>query len=193
MKKIITILLLLLFFNVFSNEKLFTQGNSFYNENDYQSAILSYQEILNQGTESPELYFNIGNCYFQLAKYEIAKSYFLKSISINPNLEISNININICNKKIVKNKQPLFFYEKWENIILNMFTLNYWIIFSLISIIMLFILTVFKLYYNRNIQTSILILILILTIILYSITRYKQQKIDIIFKEKNIELTNKKK
>ncbi|MDZ7766581.1 MAG: tetratricopeptide repeat protein [Melioribacteraceae bacterium] len=53
--------------NVFaqSPEEIFSEGNSAYQNEDWQSAIISYEKLLNQNYESAALYYNLGNAYFK--------------------------------------------------------------------------------------------------------------------------------
>ncbi|MEW6601664.1 MAG: hypothetical protein AB1499_11905, partial [Nitrospirota bacterium] len=45
-----------------AQEKSFYKGNALYEEGRYDLAIKEYSQLLAQGIESGNLYFNIGNC-----------------------------------------------------------------------------------------------------------------------------------
>lgn len=53
-------------------EKGFYRGNTFYEEGQYDRAIKEYSQLLEQGLESGNLYFNLGNSYFK--KGELGKA-----------------------------------------------------------------------------------------------------------------------
>lgn len=44
---------------------LYEEGNQFYEAKQFDSAIVKYEQILNEGKESANLYFNLGNAYFK--------------------------------------------------------------------------------------------------------------------------------
>ena len=66
MKRVI-FTILLLFFSVSlsakSSSELFEQGNKAYNAEQYQSAVDSYEAILQGGEESFEVYYNLDRQY----------------------------------------------------------------------------------------------------------------------------------
>ncbi len=92
MKKALTIIGLLTgFLTVAQNDALFDQGNTAYNEGDYEKAITSYMEVLENGQHSAELYFNLGNAHYK--RNEIAASiyFYEKALLLKPNdSEIKN-------------------------------------------------------------------------------------------------------
>jgi hypothetical protein len=47
-------------------KKRFYQANTVYAEGDFDRALELYEELLSDGVESGELYFNIGNCHYRL-------------------------------------------------------------------------------------------------------------------------------
>ena len=57
----------ILFSNVFSQniDEKFYAANKYYNSTKYLSAIDAYENILSEGWESSNLYYNLGNAYFR--------------------------------------------------------------------------------------------------------------------------------
>jgi len=51
---------------------IFYKGNALYEEGKYDEAIHAFESVLEQGLESGNLYYNIGNCYFK--KGELGKT-----------------------------------------------------------------------------------------------------------------------
>lgn len=60
---------------------------------DYQTAVTSFLNVLENDNNNPNLLNNIGLCYAKLAKDDLAVEYFLKAISINPKSVQTYINI----------------------------------------------------------------------------------------------------
>ncbi|MBN2091128.1 tetratricopeptide repeat protein [candidate division KSB1 bacterium] len=87
-------------FSIDENEQLFLNGNQNYQQENYDEAIASYERILNNGFESWELYFNLGNAYFRsghvgmaILNYERARRLAPLNADIRHNLEIANLSI----------------------------------------------------------------------------------------------------
>tara|TARA_R110002051_G_scaffold82832_1_gene147292 strand:+ start:7403 stop:8161 length:759 start_codon:yes stop_codon:yes gene_type:complete len=91
-KKIVFILLLLIsFFGFAQNETLFEKGNKAYNEAAYDEAAKNYLKILENGKESAELYFNLGNVYYKQNQIAPSIYYYEKALLLKPNdQEIKN-------------------------------------------------------------------------------------------------------
>jgi tetratricopeptide (TPR) repeat protein len=62
----------------------FTQGNEFYEEKDYESAIRMYRAVLDQGVESAEVHFNLGNAYFKSGDLGRAVASYLRARRLAP-------------------------------------------------------------------------------------------------------------
>lgn len=91
---------------------LFQEGNRFYQNGEYQTAIEKYNEILKMNYESPELYYNLGNCYYKLGKFSKAILYYERALKLNPNDEDIQFNLQIANMHIIDKVQkiPEIFY-----------------------------------------------------------------------------------
>jgi len=60
--------LLLFFTQIITAQSPFEQGNQYYQKENYQAAISSFENIINSRKQSAEVYFNLGNCYYKLHK-----------------------------------------------------------------------------------------------------------------------------
>lgn len=81
-------------------DALFLEGNRLYQQEKYPEAIARYQQILQNGLESVELYYNLGNAYFRsgdmgraILNYERARRLAPLNDDIRYNLEIANLSI----------------------------------------------------------------------------------------------------
>jgi len=83
MKKLIFILITQLGFSQ-TPSILFENANNSYVNGSYQEAITIYNKIINDGFESPELYYNLGNCYYKLNKVAESNFYFEKALILSP-------------------------------------------------------------------------------------------------------------
>jgi tetratricopeptide (TPR) repeat protein len=105
----------------FDADKLISEANSAYNQGLYDSALATYQMVIDEGYESGELYYNIGNAYYKNNDIANAILYYEKAKKILPNDENIEYNLSIANSMIVDKieKVPELFYEKWWSFFYN--------------------------------------------------------------------------
>lgn len=167
-------------------------GNKVYNEGLYDSALVYYQEITDNGLESAALYYNMGNAYFKNNKLPDAILYFEKARKLAPNDEDILYNLGIANTMIVDKieKVPELFYKQWWNYFYNMFDANTWSVISIICwIVLLIFIGMFILSNSRGMKKTAFylgLLILFFTIATFGLASQKyyytkEQKEAIIF------------
>ncbi len=90
-KIFVIVCLLLGFKGLGQSEVLFQKATEAYNEGEYQKAINLYNDILENGKHSAELYFNLGNCHYKLDEIGPSIYYYEKALLLEPNdQEIKN-------------------------------------------------------------------------------------------------------
>lgn len=67
--------------------RLFAEGSLAYDSADFVAALQSYNKILESGFESPELYYNLGNTYFELGELGFSILNYLRAERLNPSDE----------------------------------------------------------------------------------------------------------
>ena len=65
-------------------DAFFDEGNQRYQDGDYDGALASYVRILDQGLESGDLFYNIGNTYFKLSELGPAILYYERARRLMP-------------------------------------------------------------------------------------------------------------
>lgn len=159
----------------------FERANFYYNEARYDTAVIIYKGILDDGYVSAPLLYNIGNAYFKMREYPLAILYYEKALKIEPNNEDIQQNLAIANAMITDKIEPMpeFFLRKlWRNIG-NIFTANEWAIWSLLLIAL--VLTVLFLYLTAHTRgmkkgmffTGILLILLALCSIIFASQKYR--------------------
>ena len=181
------ILILFISVNSFSANRLFIKADSLFQENNIDEAISLYQEILDKNLESWELYYNIGICYFQIEQFKKSKSYFQKSLVLNPKSVIVQDRISKCNLKLGKKEQPKLFYISWWNKLLSLFSKNVSIMISLISILSVFILLLLNIFGMKKIQKRYTILLFLISLFFHSISSSKIEKESVFLVKDNTE------
>ena len=100
--------------NAGHNQYLFEQGNQLYQNEKYPEAIVKYQEIINGGTESWQLYFNLANSYYRTAQFGRSILYYERALKMEPENEDIQFNLNLANLTVMDKvvKPPEFFIIK---------------------------------------------------------------------------------
>ena len=125
---------------------LLDSANTAYNKTNYTKAITFYQKFLNQGIESAQAYYNMGNCYYKTSEFPKAILYYEKAQRLAPGDADIQFNLQLANQKIVDkvpSDAPLFIFSGWKKFE-NQYTEKQW---ALIFIwILCFSLLLFALY-----------------------------------------------
>lgn len=140
MRRLIFQLSLVLFYFSWSNtladhrEFKFDEANQFYQNGQYEESIAAYQEILEMGYESADLYYNIGNAHYKLGESAKAILYYERAVRLQPNDEDVQFNLQIANLQVIDKipSIPELFYVKFFREVTNTFSLRTITIFTLI-------------------------------------------------------------
>lgn len=151
-----------------NNDILIQAANNAYNEGLYDSALITYQKVLDEGLESGELYYNMGNAYYKNNDIASAILYYEKAKKLLPTDESIDYNLNIVNSMIVDkiDKVPELFYKKWWNFFYNIINPDAWAVFALVSFsllvitIGLFIITRRRSYRKLSFYIAVLLIII---------------------------------
>lgn len=159
----------------------FTKANFYYNESRYDTALVIYEKILNEGYVSVPLLYNIGNTYFKLRNYPMAILHYEKALKIDPTNEDTRHNLAIANALITDKIEPMpvFFLTKWWRNTGNLMSANGWTKTSL-ELLGLFLVLVF-LYITARTKgvrkttffSSIIVLILLVCSSIFSYQKHK--------------------
>ena len=117
---------------------LFKEANNYYAANEFDKAVKNYESIINQGYESAQLYFNLGNACYKNGELTKAMLYYERAKLLAPNDEDIQFNIDLVNQFVVDKIEalPQPFFIKWGQGIVNLFSSNGWAWFSIIVLIM---------------------------------------------------------
>ena len=114
----------------------FELANESYAKNDFSSAIASYEQILESGEYSAELYSNLGNAYFKNKQLGKAILNYERAKKLNPSDKAIQSNLSYANdlKKDEIETLPPFFVTHFFGTIRDTFSLTGWAIFTLFFI-----------------------------------------------------------
>ena len=99
-KKIFVFLFLsLTTIHLWSNEPLLDSAKENYATGNFKTAIQHYQSILNKGLISPDIYYNLGNCYFRNGQLGRSILYYEKGLKLDPSHENASFNLALAKTK----------------------------------------------------------------------------------------------
>ncbi|PKP17744.1 MAG: hypothetical protein CVU06_12820 [Bacteroidetes bacterium HGW-Bacteroidetes-22] len=107
-----------------------------YTSGRFADALGYYDQVLINGKESYELYFNMGNTAFRLNELAQAVWFYEKALRLKPGDEDATFNLGLINSRITDkiDQVPLLFYERWWRSFVNLFPPDTW---SMVSLILL--------------------------------------------------------
>ena len=98
-KLFIFIFLSLTSMNLWANEPLLDSAESNYAASNFEIAIQHYQSVLNKGLTSPDIYYNLGNCYFRSGKLGNSILNYEKALKMDPSHENAAFNLTLAKTK----------------------------------------------------------------------------------------------
>lgn len=146
MKRIIIILTVVAMLPMGSFANNFTaeldSASSCYQATQYEQAIAIYENIVSQGYESSELYFNLGNAYYKSNKFPYAIANYERALKLNSTDEDIQFNLQLANTHVVDKIDvlPEFFLKTWGQSLVRAFTSNQWAIISIASFVVCLVL-----------------------------------------------------
>ena len=136
-----------------TGEQLWEKANDLYITEEYQQAILLYEQILNSDEESAKLYFNLGNAYFKNGNISNAILNYERAKLLAPHDEDIEFNIMFANQFVVTGIEalPLPFFLRWKESLINLLPADKWSVFS-ISAFILFLVAFGLFLFGKNIS-----------------------------------------
>ncbi|MDB9787006.1 tetratricopeptide repeat protein [Bacteriovoracaceae bacterium] len=92
----------------YSPEKLFILGNQFFDQGNYNVAIIHYKALLKGSGPISSVYHNLGNSYFRLGKWGNAIYSFRRSVQLDSNNSNAKFNLAYARKKSIDNIPKVF-------------------------------------------------------------------------------------
>ena len=176
------------------NDALFEQGKENYKNAKFSEAVTNWKKIVDNGQQSAELYFNLGNAHYKLNNIGPSIYYYEKALQLDPNDSDIKTNLAFAQNARIDVIEPLpkTFFSRWNNTISGIFTYNGWAVISVIGIllfVLLFLLYWFstsetkKRFYFSTSLLSIVVCIAALVMAFQTYTDFNQNKPAIIFAE----------
>ncbi len=112
-------------------------GVSLYASGDYGGALDKWHSILDEGKESPELYYNMGCASFKLSEISYAVLYFEKALKLDPTYSDAKHNLEYVQQFVQDriDSVPEFFLSRWVKSARSLLTSDGWAVVALIMLI----------------------------------------------------------
>ena len=125
----------------FIQNQEFEKANFYYNESRFDTAVVIYESILDEGYVSAPLLYNTGNAYFKMRNYPMAILNYEKALKLDPDNEEIQQNLAIANALITDKIEPVpeFFVSKIWKSTGNKLSANEWATLSLVLVGLLLI------------------------------------------------------
>ncbi len=158
----------------------FAKANFYYNESKYDTALVIYERIIDEGYVSVPLLYNIGNTYFKLRNYPMAILNYEKALKLDPSNDDVKQNLAIANALITDKIEPLpeFFMKKWWKNTGNKLSANGWATTSMILLgLIMFSLFVYFTTRTKGIKksmffTSLMLILLFVCTVIFASQKY---------------------
>jgi len=123
------------------NEAVYVNAQNEYKSKDYAKAIISYHKILANDVLAPEVFYNLGNCYYKIDSIGKAIQYYEKARKLIGDEEDLMHNLKLAHAKTVDKIEPMPEFvvtSTWKNIV-NFKTADTWANYALINFVFVFI------------------------------------------------------
>lgn len=87
--------------------ELFARGNSAYEAGRLEEALAAYQQVLAQGDESPELYYNLGNAQLKTGHLGPAILSYRRALRLRPGLADARANLEFARRRTADSQTRL--------------------------------------------------------------------------------------
>lgn len=114
------------------------EGDSAYVKNDFASAIQIYESLLQQG-EAPEIYYNLGNCYYKTDDIARAILNYERALLLSPGNADIRANLEISRAKTIDKVIPVpeIFFVAWIKSLVNSQSSDAWAKTGIVSFLLL--------------------------------------------------------
>ena len=159
MKKLIVLGFLLFNFLGFGqNGTLFEKANAAYQSGNYEQAASLYEQIIDGGQVSAEVYFNLGNSFYKLNQVAPSIYYYEKALQLDPGDEDILNNIEFARNMAIDDIETIeqTGIDKWFHDLIAVFSHSTWAILSIVFSVLFVLLFLFYYFSGRPLFKRIL-------------------------------------
>lgn len=129
----IAVVLMLLSANAFAQQNTFESANKAYENENYATALEQYEQLIKEGYQSENLYYNLGNTYFKTGELGKSILYLEKAQKLAPRNKDIHHNLRFAYARTADNIEPLphLFFVNWWFSLLNFFSASKWAVLGI--------------------------------------------------------------
>lgn len=131
------ILLSLICLTVNAQDK--SQADALYEKEKYEEAASIYEKILKTKGVAPELYYNLGNCYYKMDEIPLAVLNYERALLLSPGDEDIRANLVLARSKTIDKITPAseMFFVTWWKALVNSMSIQAWVILAIGAFILM--------------------------------------------------------
>jgi len=173
-----------------SYQLYFEDANRAYLEGKYDVAAQKYQQLIENGAISGEVYFNLGNSYYKLNQFGLAILYYEKANRFLQGDEALEKNLKLARLRTIDEIDPIpqLFLKMWWDKLINLFALEIYAWITLVVFIITSVLIALNLVsivnLNKWIWTTGGIFVFLLIIFLNKVYIFESSEFGIILSPK---------
>jgi len=98
-------------------DSLYQMGNNAILQEDFKTAIINYEQILEYGSSHPDLYYNLGNAFYRLNQIGNAVWAYEKGLQLDPRDKDLRFNLSLANARVrdrIDMPQSMFILEQYR-------------------------------------------------------------------------------
>lgn len=143
-----------------TNDEIFNQANSAFAEKRYSDAARDYESLILRKHYSPEVFFNLGNTYFEQGQIGKSVVNYKRALWLDPN--DADIKANL---KFVRHQAGFFetdpaWWEEWSHTL----SVNGWALLGLWSLALLCLWAALRMFQIKGTYRSIAVILILLTL-----------------------------
>ncbi|MFP4447106.1 MAG: tetratricopeptide repeat protein [Bacteroidales bacterium] len=164
-------------------ETMLDSAKHYYGKGNYERSIEIYEQILEQGKESAEIYYNLGNAYYSIYQVAPAILNYERAKLRAPNDEDIQYNLNLAREQVTDKIEqiPPFFLVRWYNNFVDSLSSDGWAVLSMITFLaFLVFFSVFlytKRYRLKKSSFGIALLALLLSVATFMFSYQQKQEV----------------
>jgi len=154
MKKLLLVISYLIFtLQIFANTDALSKAETLYTNQEYDSVITIYNSLIQEGTVSAQLYYNLGNAYYKQNELAKAILYYEKAFLLAPNDEDIIHNLGFAHQQQIDEIKVITtgFVGIWLKDIYRTFSVDTWAVLS-VFFFLLFIVSLYFFLFAKSIK-----------------------------------------
>ena len=121
------------------NAQLWQQGNAFYAQKNYDSAVMCFEQLAAVKPANAAVYYNLGNAYYRLHRIGPAVLNYERALKRAPEYKDAQDNLLLAQSTIPNHIQPTrdIFFVRWWTALSNPLYARSWAVVSLLFFLLL--------------------------------------------------------